>query len=93
VVVAPRVLQLCPWGNQVAQFVTIDASSFQAIAKSLQVGVATVEAPEVGKLAPFIVRTGWRNVKFFHNMGNRIEAGTFACPRSIRSDGYRLQVT
>jgi hypothetical protein len=90
VVVAPRMLQLCPWGNQVAQFVTIDASSFQAIAKSLQVDVATVEAPEVGtgKLAPFIVRTGWRNINFFHDMGNRIEAGTFACPRSIRSDGY-----
>lgn len=92
------VLQLCPWGQQQAQFITIDASSFNAIAASI--GVACVPAGEahlqvagMGKLAPYFVMAGWRNVKFFGNMLRRIEARKFACPRSVRTNGYSIQVS
>jgi hypothetical protein len=49
--VTPQVMQLLPWGSQIMQFITIDLSSIKAIAKSLGIWAATMDVPELGKLA------------------------------------------
>jgi hypothetical protein len=92
--VRPPVMQLCPWGNQVAQFVTIDTASLKALATTLGVPVGEADVPGFGKLGPFMIAAGWQAVKFVKNMWNRIAHGRFALPppRSIRTDGYQIQV-
>jgi hypothetical protein len=76
----------------VAQFVTIDVASLKALANTLGVPVGGVDVPGFGKLGPFMIAAGWQHVKFVKNMQNRIAHGRFAPPRSIRTDGYRIQV-
>jgi hypothetical protein len=75
-------MQLCPWGNQVAQFVTIDGvSSFQGLAKALNVPTQALDACTAtffGKLAPFTIPVGWKGVQFANNMANRVRLGTFS---------------
>jgi hypothetical protein len=44
------VMQL--WGNQVAQFITIDLSSLKAIDESLEIQTSTMDVPKLSKLAP-----------------------------------------
>jgi hypothetical protein len=71
---------------------TIDAASLKALATTLGVPVGGVDVPGFGKLRPFMIATGWQHVKFAKNMRNRIAHGCFAPPRSIRMDGYQIQV-
>lgn len=94
-VVSPPVMQLCPWGNQVAQFITLDASALAGIAASIDVEVPQADPQETrfGNLSPYLVLPGWRKVKFFRNMLRRAQIRRqVKFPRSIRTDGYRLQV-
>jgi hypothetical protein len=70
-------------------------SSFQGLAKALDVLTQALDARTAtffGKLAPFTIAAGWKDVKFVNNIGNQVRLGTFEHPRSIRTDGYCIQV-
>jgi hypothetical protein len=60
--VRPRVMQLCPWGNQVAQFDTVDVALLKALANTHGVPVGGVDVPGFGKLGPFMIAAGWQHV-------------------------------
>jgi hypothetical protein len=62
------------------QFIAIDSSLLNAIAKSLGIQAATMDVLELGKLAPYIVRTEWKRVKFFTNMVAGLLMGRFKHP-------------
>jgi nucleoside recognition membrane protein YjiH len=70
-------------GRQVVQFINIDSSSFEALAKS--VGVQLGGTGNIGyfgaQLAPFMMWAGWKRVKFIRNMRNRARMkGAFHFP-------------
>jgi hypothetical protein len=80
-------IDVCPVGNQVAQFVTIDAASLKALANTLGVPVGGGDVPGFGKLGPFMIAAGWQHVKFVKNMRNLIAHGC-AAPPQVHSHGW-----